>query len=214
MKIKAVIFDIDGTLYQSEKYVEHLIDGICRTLSEFLSITYEDAEKLFHSLRSKIGSISLGLKEIGIERAEFYESLVRKLNPKEFIPPKPEIVEMIKELKKSGFKVGCHTNSSRKLAEMVLEALGVDLRLLDILVTCDDAEPKPMPDGYLKIMNDLKLRAGEVLYVGDRWRVEVEPAKKLGMKTALVTSKPEGKPDVTVRDVLEIPEKVKSFGDP
>jgi len=214
LKIKAVVFDIDGTLYKSESYVEQLTKGICQTLSEFLSTSYEEAEKIFHELRSEFGSISLGLRKLGIDRAKFYGILVDKLDPRSSIPPRPKLAALFKKLKEAGLKVGCHTNSSRRLAEKVLEALQVDLKLLDVLVTCDDAEPKPLPDGYLKILSTLGLKPGEVLYVGDRWRVELEPAKKLGMKTALVSSRSEGEPDLVMEDVLELPEKIKFIKDP
>ena len=214
LKIKAIVFDIDGTLYKSETYVKQLIKGICQTISELLSIPYEEAEQVFQELRSEFGSISLGLRKLGIDRSRFYQLLIEKLDPKKAIRPRPELTTLFKQLKDAGLKIGCHTNSSRRLAEMVLEALGIELRLLDVLVTCDDAEPKPLPDGYLKILEELRLEPQEVLYVGDRWRVELEPAKKLGMKTVLVSSKPEGEPDLVIGDVLELPEKIKSLKDP
>jgi len=214
LRIKAVVFDVDGTLYKSERYVDHLADAICQTLSELLSKPLEEARKIFHELRSEFGSISLGLKKLGIDRAFFYEELIDKLVPEAIIPARPELTSLFKGLRRAGIKIGCHTNSSRRLAERVLAALGVDLGLIDVLVTCNDAEPKPLPDGYLKILRLLDLEPGEVLYVGDRWRVELEPAKRLGMRTALVASRPEGEPDLVIEDVLELPERLRSLKDP
>ena len=53
-------------------------------------------------------------------------------------------------------------------------------------------------------MKILGLRPDEILYVGDRWEVEVEPAKRLGMRTALVSQKTRGDPDVYLGDVMEL----------
>ena len=78
----------------------------------------------------------------------------------------------------------------------------------DLVITCDDVEPKPSEEGYLTVMKTLGLKPDEILYVGDRWEVEVEPAKKLGMKTALVSRKHHGDPDIYLKDVMEILDKL------
>lgn len=214
MKIRAIVFDLDGTLYASRDYVRHLVSGILDTLAELLSISMQDSSELLRHLRSRYGSITLGIKSIGLDRSEFYHRLVDKLAPEKFIAARPELLSFLTELRMMGFRLACHTNASRALTEKVLKALGIPPEIFDMIVTCDDAEPKPMPDGYIKIVEVLKLRPDEVLYVGDRWRVELEPAKMLGMKTALVSSKLEGEPDFLIRDVLDLSEKVDILRDP
>ena len=204
LKVKAVIFDLDGTLYKSEKYVRQLIDGIRDTIAEILSVNSEEAENVIQELRLKFGSITLGLRSLGVERSMFYDRLVRKLTPEKLIKPNPSMLEMLLEFKRMGLKIGCHTNASRRLAEKVFKALQIDLRIFDVLVTCDDADPKPTPSGYLKILKVLKLEPSEVVYVGDRWRVELEPAKRLGMKAILISDQVEGSPDYIINDILEL----------
>ena len=204
LKIKAVIFDLDGTLYKSESYVRQLIDGIRDTLAEILSINSKEAENVIQELRLKFGSITLGLRSLGVERSMFYDRLVRKLTPEKLIKPNPSMLEMLLEFKRMGLKIGCHTNASRRLAEKVFKALQIDLGIFDVLVTCDDADPKPTPSGYLKILEVLKLKPDEVVYVGDRWRVELEPAKRLGMKTVLISNQVKGSPDYIINDILEL----------
>jgi putative hydrolase of the HAD superfamily len=212
--IKAVIFDLDGTLYTSEGYTRHLMKGIVETLAELFSMSKQDAFKLLQDLRARYGSITLGVKSLGMEKSEFYRRLVEKLAPEKFIAVRPELLDLLEELRMMGFKLACHTNASKALAEKVLGALGVPPEIFNVLVTCDDAEPKPMPEGYLKIVKALGLRPNEILYVGDRWGVELEPAKRLGMRTALVAEKPQGEPGLVIRDVLELREKLKFLDDP
>lgn len=214
MKIKVLVFDLDGTLYESEEYTRQLMEGIRDTLAEFLSVDVRDAEKLLHRLRVEYGSITLGLKSLGIEKSEFYQKLGDKLDPERFIKKRPQLLELLSTLRRKGLKLACHTNASRALAERVLKAVEIPPNAFDIIVTCEDAEPKPMYEGYLKIIEILGTRPEEVLYVGDRWRVELEPAKKLGMRTALISSKPEGEPDLLLKDILELSEKIDSLGDP
>ncbi|MCX8187672.1 MAG: HAD-IA family hydrolase [Nitrososphaeria archaeon] len=214
MKIKVVIFDLDGTLYESEEYTRQLMEGIRDSLAEFLSMDTREAEKLLRRLRAEYGSITLGLKSLGIDKSEFYRVLVDKLTPEKFIKTRPKLLELLSTLRRRGLRLVCHTNASRVLAEKVLKALEIPSNTFDVVMTCDDAEPKPMYDGYLKIIEILGVRPEDALYVGDRWKVELEPAKKLGMKTALISSKLDGEPDLLLRDVLELSEKMDFFEDP
>lgn len=214
MRIRALIFDLDGTLYRSENYTRHLKEGILETLAELLSMSMEDASRLLRDLRSKYGSITLGIMSLGLDKSEFYRRLVDKLAPERFIAARPELLKFLAELREMGFKLACHTNASRALAEKVLDALGIPPEIFDLIVTCDDAEPKPMPDGYLKIVELLGISPSEILYVGDRWRVELETAKRLGMKTALVADVPRSEPDLVIQDVLELRDKLRFLEDP
>jgi len=206
--IKAVVFDIDGTLYYSSSYLRHLTRSIIEALAELMKVDLKEAEMRFLSIKNQVKTISMGLKLLGIDRHRFYEVVVEKVEPCKYIRPRPELKKLLANLKAKKIKVGCHTNSSRKLAEKVLKCLGLSLNDFDLVITCDDAEPKPSEEGYLTVMKILGLKPDEILYVGDRWEVEIEPAKKLGMKTALVSRKLHGEPDIHLGDVMEILDKL------
>ena len=204
MGIRAIVFDVDGTLYCSEDYLKHLTRAIIEALAELMGVDLRRAELIFHSVKNRVKTVSMGLELLGIDRRRFYEAVVERVEPCKYIRPRPELKELLSHLRARDIKVGCHTNSSRRLAEMVLRCLGLGLEDFDLVITCDDAEPKPSEDGYLAAMKILGLRPDEILYVGDRWEVEVEPAKRLGMRTALVSQKPRGDPDIYLRDVMEL----------
>ena len=208
MGIKAVVFDIDGTLYYSLSYLRHLTRGIIEALAELMKVDLKEAEMRFLSIKNQVKTISMGLKLLGIDRHRFYEVVVEKVEPCKYIRPRPELKKLLANLKAKKIKVGCHTNSSRKLAKKVLKCLGLSLNDFDLVITCDDAEPKPSEEGYLTVMKILGLKPDEILYVGDRWEVEIEPAKRLGMKTALVSRKLHGEPDIHLGDVMEILDKL------
>ena len=204
MGIRAIVFDVDGTLYYSEDYLKHLTRAIIEALAELMGVDLRRAELIFHSVKNRVKTVSMGLELLGIDRRRFYEAVVERVEPCKYIRPRPELKELLSHLRARDIKVGCHTNSSRRLAEMVLRCLGLGLEDFDLVITCDDAEPKPSEDGYLAAMKILGLRPDEILYVGDRWEVEVEPAKRLGMRTALVSQKPHGDPDIYLGDVMEL----------
>lgn len=73
-------------------------------------------------------------------------------------------------------------------------ALLETLRIVDLpkdwfahLLTGDDiAERKPALDGFYRIIELSKLPPAEILYIGDREKADIIPAKKVGLKTCLV----------------------------
>jgi len=209
--LKAVIFDVDGTLYRSESYSKHLSMIIDEALAEILGVDVEDAHKMLQEVKAKVLTVSLSVEALGVNRHIFYELVARKVRACEHIPRRPELRKMFEELRAMELRLGCHTNSGRSLAEKVLRCLDLTFNDFDVCVTSDDADPKPMPGGYLKLLKLLKVKAGEALYVGDRWVAEVEPAKRLGMRTALVAPEPKGQPDLWLRDVVELPERLREL---
>jgi len=206
-----VVFDVDGTLYRSNSYVRHLRKTMIEVLAHLLGTSFEDAYHRLREVKAKVRTFSLSVEVLGIDRGTFYNLVAERVEACRYIPRRPELKSMLGELRALGLRIGCHTNSGRRLAEKVLSCLGLGLRDFDVCVTSEDADPKPLEGGYLLFLRRLGLSAGEVLYVGDRWRVEVEPAKRLGMLTALVSPKPRGEPDLYLRDIVELPEILRKL---
>lgn len=210
-RLKAVVFDVDGTLYRSDSYVKHLRKTMVEVLAHLLGVGFDEAYRRLREVKARVRTFSLSVEVLGIDRRTFYNLVADRVEACKYIPRRPELKTMLRELHALGLKVGCHTNSGRRLAEKVLECLGLGLKDFDVCVTSEDAAPKPLEGGYLLFLSRLGLNPDEVLYVGDRWSVEVEPAKKLGMLTALVASRPRGEPDLYLRDVVELPDILRSL---
>lgn len=184
--LKLVIFDVDGTLYRSEPYEKHLLEKIIETLSEMLGASYETAARLLTNKKKFTKTVSGAVEMLGLDRGEFYERLASRVDVEQHIRPDPRLPEFLKSLRRRGFRVALHTNSGRRLAAKVLNALGVDEKAYDLLVTSDDSPPKPLPEGYQKILTHFGVQSHEAIYVGDRYEVELLPARRLGMRTALI----------------------------
>ena len=114
---------------------------------------------------------------------------------------------------------------SKKLPESQLEKKDVHPKRVDGLrVDCvETGEFVALGDPRRKIrpiqpgisVGNCRITAGTIgMFVGyankqterkkDSWEVDVEPAKRLGMKTALVSQRPRGDPDIYLRDVMEL----------
>ncbi|MEM1945938.1 MAG: HAD family hydrolase [Candidatus Caldarchaeum sp.] len=185
-KFKAVFLDVDGTLYRSREYEEHLLQSAVAVIAEMLGLARPEAFKRLMEVKEKVKTVSRSVEVLGLERGRFYDRLADVADVKKYIHPSAAVVGLLRNLRRKGVVIGLHTNSGRKLAGKVLECLGVDRQCYDFIVTSDDAEPKPDPSGYMLLLEKAGVNASDALYVGDRCDVELAPAKKLGMYTAAV----------------------------
>jgi putative hydrolase of the HAD superfamily len=203
VRVDAVVFDVDGTLYRSAEYERYLRESIYMVLGEMLGIDYREAGVRLESLKKSLKTVSLSVEAMGVDRRRFYELLAERVEPSIYIKPRLEVKNLLSKLREKNVKIGCHTNSGRRLYLKVIRAINLSVSDFDVIVTSDDADPKPLKNGYILLSRLLGVPFNKILYVGDRWEVEVKPAKELGMITALVYSR-KGKPDFYLKDITEI----------
>ncbi|BAJ51310.1 HAD-superfamily hydrolase [Candidatus Caldarchaeum subterraneum] len=182
--MKAIFLDIDGTLYRSSDYEQHLLTSAVTVIAECLGVDKAEAFKKLYQTKKIHKTVSKSVEVLGIDRRKFYSLLAEKVQPCRFLAPDASLKRFFAEVRDRKLFVGLHTNSGKKLALKVLGCLGVDDGCYDALVTSDDAEPKPSLEGFRLLLSMADASPEEALYVGDRCEVELEPAKRLGMRTA------------------------------
>ncbi len=203
-RFKAVFFDVDGTLYRSREYEEHLLQSAVTVISEMLGIGRSEAFRKLMEVKKEVRTVSKSVEILGIDRSKFYERLAEVVDVKSYITRAPTVIEILKWLRERGIVVGLHTNSGKKLAMKVLMCLGIDNGCYDFIVTSDDAEPKPDPAGYFLLLKKAGVQPYEALYVGDRCEVEIAPAKRINMHTAAVYVQECPYADYILKDLAEV----------
>jgi HAD superfamily hydrolase (TIGR01509 family) len=79
----------------------------------------------------------------------------------------PDACLFLKTLASRKIKLGCVTNSHRKMTRKILEKTGL-IRYFDLVITADDvSNPKPAPDMLLEACRILKVHPSSVVFVGD-----------------------------------------------
>lgn len=186
--MKAVIFDLDGTLvdsmwmwkvidieYLSAKGIampEHL--GAFEAELEGLGFT--DTAKLFKE-RFQIADSLEEIKNTWLLMAEDKYSHEVAL--------KPGVLEFLKELKRRGLRVGISSSNSRKLIETVLKAHQIETYFSCITTCCEVPASKPAPDVYLKTAEGLGVSPKECLVFEDV-PMGILAGKRAGMKVCAV----------------------------
>lgn len=187
MAIKAVIFDLDDTLYDESQYVsqafantaEYLAcrlgtperkDGFCRRMLEL--VEQHGRGRVFDLLCEEAG-ISVPVSEL----VEAYRSTVPSL---ELYGDAEQILAF---LEARGIKQGLITDGCGRVQHQKITALGLDTRLDAVIVTDDFGICKPQTAAYEKCLQLLGCGPGEAVYVGDNPRKDFIGARALGMKT-------------------------------
>ncbi len=167
--LKAVLFDMDGTLIDSEGFYVKIWQEILGGYG--LSI---DGDLLLARLGGKtdVQAFDVLQKEFGFggEKDELlhqvHQTVARQLLS-ETVALMPGVVELIQYLAGRGIRMAVVTSSKREITELHLGRHGL-LEHFEFLVTRHDVErTKPAPDPYLKALDQLKLPAEECLVLED-----------------------------------------------
>ena len=185
MKIKAVLFDLDGTLMNT---LEDLTDS-----TNYILEKHNFPKRTIKEIRSFVGN---GIKKL-IERAvpqntdekiinECYEEMLTYYKENSLIKTAPYVgtKEIVEKLHQEGFKIAIITNKAQNSADIIAEKFFG--KSVDLVIGDDKKMPlKPNPAGIEKALEYFKISKDEAVYVGDS-EVDLQTGNNGNLKTILV----------------------------
>ena len=215
MKIKALLFDLDSTLYPASCGLETAAGlRIEQYMMDHLNMTPEEAKPVRKRLYQKYGGTLPGLHfEYG---TDYYDSLreVHDLDVTQYVQPNPALRDLLRKITVP--KV-VFTNGYRTYATRVLLALGI-LEEIDLLIDAIDLFPSPKPSekAFLRALELLSLPGPEGCVFFDDSRANIDSAKALGFFSVQVASEhhPSDHADAhldRIEDMTSIPELQSLF---
>lgn len=179
MKINTVLFDLDGTLINTN---ELIIASFLHTLDTYYPDKYKREDVLAFigpSLRETFSAMDA-------ERTDEMIQAYREFNHAhhdELVQEYETVYETVEQLAKQGYKLGIVTTKARKTVEMGLNLTKLH-QFFDVIVTIDDVEHvKPHPEPIEKALRLLDANPATTLMVGDNHH-DVLGGKNAGTKTA------------------------------
>ncbi len=127
------------------------------------------------------------LKEAGIKATQqiVLSLLGRMQRAKTKLVLFDDVMPVLTDLKERGLVLGLISNVDRDIGPL-LGGLGVG-RLLQVVVTSQDAgSSKPQPRIFAEAARRAGVKAGEAMYVGDQYQIDVLGAENAGMKGVLL----------------------------
>jgi putative hydrolase of the HAD superfamily len=188
MGVKALIFDLDDTMYCEHDYVRSGFHAV----ASFLSKSYKGFAKnrLYCEMVKEWelngrGSVFNTVSErLGI-KADIAQlvSIYRKHEPT--IELYPDAEKLLAFLEQNHMLRGLITDGNRLAQWKKIKALGLEARIPCIIVTDDLGQEywKPSEVPYINATKCLGVQPSECVYVGDNPNKDFVTAKKLGMHT-------------------------------
>ena len=206
MEIKAVLFDIYGTLLfvleesirmRSEIISDFLKEQGIDTDPETISLTsahrmIEFSRGEFDDVCEYFGAVISDITGRGEFDDAFLKGLVEVGALESEAELSPNVIETLDELKGLGIKLGIVSNSPCFYAMRDLEALGIRDYFDALGVSSRWGITKPDPEIFLKAASSLGVEPQKILVVGNDPVDDVEGAKLSGMRSALLLNSIDG----------------------
>ena len=168
-ELKAVIFDMDGVLIDSESIhyeIERIIfDRLGISVPEEVHSTYMGTagDFMYADLKSRFAltdSVEELLEADDLFRGEYFSNLAH-------IAPNDGVIGLLDEIRATGLKLGVATSSPPEVVKILLTRCGI-ISYFDAIVTTTEAGPsKPAPDVYLLAAEKLNVSPSECVVFED-----------------------------------------------
>ncbi|MGB9807926.1 MAG: HAD family hydrolase [Thermosulfidibacteraceae bacterium] len=206
-KVRAVVFDLYGTLVdiQTNEWKPEIFDFISKFLGYYgmnmspeeirvrLDLEIDRAKKLSKEVYPEIDLLDVFEKALFKEKVvarSFVEAIVKihRIISIDWIRLFPDTLEVLRELKKRGFKMGILSDAQGVFTYSEIRMLGLDVFFDYILFSTEFGFKKPDPRLFRMVATILDTPPEDTLYVGDSVKRDLVGAKAIGMKMALVRS--------------------------
>jgi len=191
--IKAIIFDLDDTLYYELNYVKSGFEAV----SEYISLRYQVDKDIFYQQllevlkdqgRGKIFNLALEKFALPAAEVQGMVTVYRSHIPEgiELYNDARDVLHKYKTDKK--YKTGIITDGNSEVQWKKIKTLDL-LKLIDEILVSDDygvAKRKPNSFLYSKMLEMLNVQAEEAVYIGDNPVKDFVTARKLGIKTVRI----------------------------
>ena len=162
--IKAIVFDVDGVLIDSNKIIVEAYQKTAETLGLRIPSPHEVLGLMGRPL-SEITKILWPKSDI-----ELYMKEYRRLFMDEnlVIPAVEGAVDAVREIRESGFRVGVLSGKIAFFIKKHLKEAGFNIDWFEVMVSFETTKKhKPDPEPLLFVINQLDVKPEETVYVGD-----------------------------------------------
>ncbi len=195
---KAVIFDIDGTIYSYVANDKIAVESLCEYAENVLYVDEEEFRTAYNKAKRIVKEERL--KDGGAKHSKvlFFQTTLELLGKSAFryvlemydvywnsflanMKPFDGAVEFIKKLKSTGVKISLCTDMTAHIQYRKIKKLGLD-HLIDFMVTSEETGlEKPARVMFELALQKLNVEAEDTAFFGDSLERDIEGAARVGI---------------------------------
>lgn len=214
LPVRAITFDVGGTLIEPRTPVGHVYAGVARDFGvdglapETLTANFVRAWKArprFDYSRAgwyEIVRESFGRRGDKLPPA-FYPAVYERFGEAEVWRVFDDVLPALEELRRQGVKLGVISNWDERLRPL-LARLNLGRWFQRIVVSCEAGAAKPDARLFRRAAAGLGVRPGELLHVGDDWELDVCGAESAGCQGRMVRRRPGACAPGELRTLMEL----------
>lgn len=209
--IRGIIFDLDGTLYVSERFAAEITTTAAVYVAGVRGISHGEAEQLLTKARQRLAeengavpTISAACVELGGTVPELHRFFQATLRPEAYLVREQRVIDLLERLA-GRFCLYIYTNNNRVLTTRILDYLGLSGLFEGVFTIEDEWRGKPDEEMVVKVLQTVGLQPTEALFVGDRYDIDLRVPEQLGCPVYL---------SKTVAQLLRLEELLNTVSSP
>lgn len=191
MDIRAIVFDLDGTLYMSEPFEKAIWESVSRYAAELLGTDPDEAGRQLRTVRQRLSeergsaqTLAVTIQFMGGTMQEMHRHFAEDLDPEHLIQPDTRVKPLIEKLGKL-YTCWLLTNNNQRLTARILSHLDLEQSFKRVITINESWRPKPDQEILDKILSELGEPPAQVLFVGDRYDIDLHLPEQMGCPVLL-----------------------------
>lgn len=192
--IRAIVFDLDGTLYASKEYASAIQECAVRYIATLLEMDVDRARQVMGEARKRLAdergqspALSAVCCSLGGTIQGLHVVFRELLQPELYLKPDDRVIALLRLLSRY-FELYLYTNNNRVLTARIIAILGIDGFFSRMFAVEDFWRPKPDHEALERVMETVGLPFDQALFVGDRYSVDLWLPEQMGAPVYLSTS--------------------------
>ena len=211
--IKAVIFDMDGLMIDSERVTfegyQHILSKMGKTITEdfYITVLGKPIKGIFQRFYDVYGNdfpIESVITDVHQYMAERFET--------EGVPLKTGLVELLKYCREKGYRTIVATSSNRNRVDKILKSADIEQYFDDSICGDEVTKGKPDPEVFLKSCMKLGVNTDEAVVLEDS-EAGIQASYAAGIKVICVPDMKQPEPEYAQKTFMIVTDlnKVKDW---
>lgn len=211
--IKAVIFDMDGLMIDSERVTfegyQHILSKMGKTITEdfYITLLGKPIKGIFQRFYDVYGNdfpIESVITDVHQYMAERFET--------EGVPLKTGLVELLKYCREKGYRTIVATSSNRNRVDTILKSADIEQYFDDSICGDEVTKGKPDPEVFLKSCMKLGVNTDEAVVLEDS-EAGIQASYAAGIKVICVPDMKQPEPEYAQKTFMIVTDlnKVKDW---